>query len=136
MQFPTFRWNHLWILALCITVWSGPGCITAQFSSARLNQRPALESTRLLTSGTTSLQECLDLLGAPTSVLRDQQGHGRILSWEWDDTSQWALTFSVPLVDAFSGSFQYGNENRLPNRLKLEFNSDWILVDVLEGDLP
>jgi hypothetical protein len=129
------RWKLLWAFALCLFLLSTTGCISAHFSTARLNYEPPLNAKEQLVAGTT-LQKCLELLGAPTSVLRDQQGHGRILSWEWDYTSQWAMTFSVPLVDLFSGSFQYGNEDRLPKRLKLEFNSDWILVDVLEGDLP
>jgi hypothetical protein len=123
-------------MALGLAMLPLPGCLSAHFSTARLNFEPSIEAKGNLNPGSTNLQQCLDLLGAPTSVLRDQQGHGRILSWEWDYTRQWAMAFSVPLIDAFSGSFQYGNEHRLPKRLKLEFNSDWILVDVLEGDLP
>ena len=118
------------LLAL-LALASAPGCLTAEFSTFRYDQAPPEASVARVHEGM-SLQECLDLLGAPTAVRRDDEGIRTVMSWEWFEAGGFGVALSVPLTDSSSASVDYGSDTEQVRQIQLFFNSELKVVEISE----
>ena len=76
------------------------------------------------------LQQCLDLLGAPTSVRRDDEGIRTVLSWEWLEAGGYGLSLSVPLSEQASASVDYGTDSQQFRQIQVFLDTQLKVVDV------
>ena len=115
----------LQLLALAST----PSCLSAEFSTFRYDQAPPENAISHIDKGM-SLQECMDLLGAPTSVRRDDEGVRTVMSWEWIEAEGFGVSISVPVTDSNSTSVDYGSDNELVRQVRLFFDSELEVVEI------
>ena len=106
-----------------------PGCLSAEFSTLRIDQAPAEQAIEQLAIGM-DLQQCLDLLGAPTSVRRDDEGIRTVLSWEWLEAGGYGLSLSVPLSEQASASVAYGTDSQQFRQIQVFLDTQLKVVDV------
>lgn len=106
-----------------------PSCVTFSLSQHRLFQEPPPDRVERLEVGG-ELAEALELLGAPALVAED--GDGAILTWSWDDGDAMGFNVQLPLGDSGSVSFNWLDTETLAHRLRLRYDSDWRLVQVIE----
>lgn len=117
-------------LALLVLA-STSGCLSAEFSTFRHDQAPPEALVARVHEGM-SLQECLDLLGAPTAVRRDDEGIRTVMSWEWIEADGFGVSLSVPLTDSSSASVDYGSDTEQVRQLQLFFNSEFRVEEISE----
>lgn len=110
---------------------STPGCLSAEFSTIRFDQAPPEAAVARVQEGM-SLQECLNLLGAPTAVRRDDEGIRTVMSWEWFEAGGFGVSLSVPLTDNGSASVDYGSDREQVRQVQLFFNSELEVVEISE----
>ena len=72
----------------------------------------------MLQVGTTDLQSCLDTMGAPMMVRKDEQGDGMELLWLWEETSAWGFFISIPTGSDYSPSLNWADRERHPQFLR------------------
>lgn len=117
-------------LLLLLIFCSSSSCVSVQYGRERLDLPPTEEAIASLVPGTTQLQECLDLLGAPKVVEPTQTGERLTLAWVWNAGSGWGFGVSVPLGEQVNASFQYDDvQSDLP-RLQLRFDGEGVLQSV------
>lgn len=121
-----FRVSRLALLAGTI---ASVSCVSAEFSTLRVDQEPNAEQLAAVKIGD-SLQACLDALGAPTAVTRDDEGVRTVLTWQWLEARGWGLSASVPLTDRNSASVDYASNSQNPQQLRVFFDSSWNVVEV------
>lgn len=120
------------VLAALIAAAALTGCSGFRLSHISTGIAPDVRAAHGLAPGEATLQECLTLLGAPVSVETDQQGGGRVLTWEWEHVHGWGFFFSLPLSELISASLNYDRLGRDPDRLRLVFDESWLLIDRVE----
>ena len=77
----------LLLLSCCAAI----SCVNAEFSQLRVDQPPATEALDGIRVGD-SLQSCLDALGAPIAVTRDDEGTRTVLTWQWLEAGGWGIS--------------------------------------------
>ena len=86
-----------------------------------------------LSVGKSNLDDCLKMLGAPTLVEQSDGGNQLVLSYEWLRTSDWGVGVSVPVNRIVNTSVNYSNSDASPAFVKLIFDKDWQLIEVMQG---
>lgn len=109
-----------------------PACAGVNFVHIRAGTAPDVRGSRNLKPGEATLTDCLVLLGAPVAVELDERGDGRVLTWEWEDVHGWGFFVSVPLSDLVAASLDYDRMGRDPDRLRLIFDENWVLIERVE----
>jgi hypothetical protein len=109
---------------LCLT-----SCLTAEFSTLRVSLPPSEESRQEIEAGM-DLQACLDLLGAPTSVRRADDGWRTVMSWEWMLEDGFGISFSVPIADQASASADYGSNSQDFQQFRVFFDAEFKVVEI------
>lgn len=122
------------ILAGMLSCLCLPSCLTAEFSTVRVSQPPAEASIQKIESGM-SLQSCLDLLGAPTSVRRADDGWRTVMSWEWMVAEGFGISFSVPIADQASASADYGSNSQDLQHFRVFFDAEYKVVEISKEGL-
>lgn len=107
-------------------------CAGLRFQHVRAGVEPDLRAARALQPGTSTLEDCLDALGAPLTVDENESGGGRVLTWSWEHVHGWGLFFSLPLSEWVSASLNYDRLGRDPDRLRLLFDEHWVLRERVE----
>ncbi len=110
-----------------------PACITGQYNRVDRGQQPEAHLLHGFKVGESSMQACIDQLGAPLVVR--EHGDGADLIWGWERNSGMNVTASIPLGDAGSGNVSYSHRSGGAQGWTLEFDSNWILSGVHEGRL-
>jgi hypothetical protein len=118
-----------WALVLAALL---PACAGLNFQHVRSGTAPDVRGSRGLKPGESTLTDCLALLGAPVAVERDQNAGGRVLTWEWEHVHGWGFFVSVPLSDLVAASIDYDRMGRDPDRLRLIFDDNWVLIERVE----
>ncbi len=106
-----------------------PACVSFNLNQHRLFQEPPPAQVAALAPGD-ALAEALDRLGAPAEVAED--GDGAILTWTWDEGDGQGFNVSVPVARGQSLSFNWRDSETLAHRLRLRFDAEWRLVQVIE----
>ena len=106
-----------------------PSCLTAEFSTVRASLPPAEGAIPKIEAGM-DLQSCLDLLGAPTSVRRADDGWRTVMSWEWMVSKGFGISFSVPIADQASASADYGSNSQDLQQFRVFFDADYKVVEI------
>lgn len=109
-----------------------PACAGLSFQQIRAGTAPDVRGSRGLKPGESTLTDCLALLGAPVAVDLDERGSGRVLTWEWEEVFGWGFFVSVPLSDLVAASLDYDRMGRDPDRLRLIFDDNWVLIERVE----
>lgn len=112
-----------------LAVFCLPACLTAEFTSLRVTQPPPEQGIAKLEKGM-DLQSCLDLLGAPTSVRRADDGLRTVLAWEWLESGGFGLSFSVPIADQASASVDYGSDSQDSQQIQIFFDAELKVVEI------
>ena len=86
-----------------------------------------------LSVGKSNLEDCLKILGAPTLVEQSDGGNQFVLSYEWLRTSGWGVGVSVPISGIGKTSVNYSNSDASPTFVKLIFDKEWQLIEVMQG---
>ena len=73
------------------------------------------------------------MLGAPTLVEQSDGGTQFVLSYEWLRISEWGVGASVPIDIIGNVSVNYSNSDTSPAFVKLIFDKDWQLIEVMQG---
>ena len=106
------------------------GCAAVDWRSARVDRPPDLDSAQRLEVGTSTLTECLELLGAPTEVLEAETDEGWVLTWAWARSRGWGASVSLPLSDAVNASLNWRDDATGAHRLQLRFAPDGTLSEL------
>lgn len=107
-------------------------CASGGLTQMRWQQPPDELAVKQLQPGM-DLQQCLDLLGAPSEVGQDDDQSGRrYLTWEWLQESGWNLSLSVPVSDNSSASYQYTRTKNQIKHLQLVFDPSWRLEEIID----
>ncbi len=107
-------------------------CAGVSFQHVAAGEMPDLRASRVLAPGKSSLEECLQILGAPNSVEEEESGGGRVLTWRWEHVHGWGFFVGLPLSDWASASLNYDRMARDPDRLRLVFDENWLLRERVE----
>jgi len=105
------------------------GCVSAEFRAVRVGTPIPASQLDGITVGD-SLQSCLNRLGAPHRVQRDDEGLRTVLTWEWLATDGWGVSASVPVSDSSSASLDYGQDREKPRQIRLFFSKDMKLTNL------
>lgn len=106
-----------------------PSCLSADFTKVRHSLPPTEGSIQKIEAGM-DLQTCLDLLGAPTSVRRADDGWRTVMSWEWMVASGFGISFSVPIADQASASADYGSDSQDLQQFRVFFDAEYKVVEI------
>jgi len=109
-------------------------CVSASWNRATWQRPAARDVVAGLPRSGIGLQECLDLLGAPTLVF-EHRVHGLTLAYAWVQDRRFGGTVSVPLGDRESASFSYATARAGAYALVLWLDESWVLEDWREGRL-
>jgi hypothetical protein len=112
--------------------WIAPACLSAELLSERNQHRLSDVSIDALQPGT-SLQTCIDSLGAPLSVA--EFFDGMALSYGWFLSVTWGASISIPFSADVSGSLSYTDRNERLHGVMLLFDADWRLTEIRRGNL-
>ncbi len=110
-----------------------PACITGQYNRVDRGQQPEANLLQGLTVGESTMQSCIEELGAPLVVR--EKGDGAELVWGWERNAGLNLTASIPLGEVGSGNVSYGRRSSGAMGWTLGFDSNWVLTGVREGRL-
>jgi hypothetical protein len=107
-------------------------CVSFTWYRTHSNEPSPKNALSTLVPGKSTLDECLQALGAPL-YLWEYKGDGAALAWGWNDLNWKGVTLSVPIYDqtAASASYDYGAE-RMKGAVLL-FDRDLVLESVREG---
>ncbi len=110
-----------------------PACVSGRFT--RVDRGGEIVPIQLegLAVNESSMQQCIDALGAPL-VVREYLD-GADLIWGWERNSGFSTTATIPLGNARSASMAYGESSAAAQGWTLRFDSDWKLVDKRHGSL-
>lgn len=114
---------------LALLALTSASCVSAEFSRLRVDQAPAEEAVAQLAVGM-DLTQCLEILGAPTSVTRDDEGIRTVLVWEWLEAGGFGVSLSVPLTDQSSASVDYGSDSQKMRQIQVFLDSEWKVVSI------
>lgn len=106
-----------------------PSCLTVEFSTVRASLPPAEGTIQQIEAGM-DLQNCLDILGAPTSVRRADDGWRTVMSWEWLVAEGFGVSFSVPIADQASASADYGSNSQDLQQFRVFFDAEYKVVEI------
>jgi hypothetical protein len=106
------------------------GCAAIDWRSARIDLPPDLDAAQCLEVGTSTLTECLELLGAPNEVLEAETDEGWVLTWAWTRSRGWGASVSLPISDSFNASLNWQDDSTGAHRLQLRFAADGTLSEL------
>ncbi|MFT4648776.1 MAG: hypothetical protein ACI9X4_002008 [Glaciecola sp.] len=110
-----------------------PACISGEFDRVDIGHQPAQAQFYGLRVGESSMQQCIEALGAPIVVR--ESGVGADLVWGWERNSGFGVTTSVPIGQGGSANLSYAAGARGAHGWTLKFDKDWLLVSMREGRL-
>ncbi len=110
-----------------------PACFSARYT--RVDRGGPLEQAQLdeLKVGESSMQQCVDVLGAPLVVR--EHNDGADLIWGWERNSGFMVSATIPLGDARSANAAYGQRSVGATGWTLRFDSGWNLISKHQGRL-
>jgi hypothetical protein len=114
--------------------WLLAGCLSFQLE--RDNSYSPIDRAEVdgLEPGVTTLDDCLQLFGAPLWV-HEHRTLGVELAYGWDKQWDWGLRVSVPVAEHASASMNYDDVDRKVRGLVLLFDQDLKLSVVRTGFL-
>ena len=86
-----------------------------------------------LSIGESDLDDCIKMLGAPTLVEQSDSGNHVVVSYEWLRTSGWRIGVSGQISRIGNTSVNYQNSDTSPSFVKLIFDKEWQLIEVMQG---
>jgi hypothetical protein len=105
-----------WIAAGLLT-WICTACVSFRFERTSVNVPPRAGAVEGLKPGESSLEQCLQQLGAPLYVW-EYQGSGAALAWGWELTHARGVTLSVPLEESSITAGSYDDLRQDSARLR------------------
>ena len=120
-------------LAFFFLLLIGSSCANASLNSNTIGRQIDSKTVAKLSVGKSNLDDCLKMLGAPTLVEQSDSGNQLVLSYEWLKTSGWGAGVSVPIDTIGNVSVNYSNSDTSPAFVKLIFDKDWQLIEVMQG---
>jgi hypothetical protein len=120
-------------LAFFFLLLIGSSCANASLNSNTIGRQIDSKTVAKLSVGKSNLDDCLKILGAPTLVEQSDGGNQLVLSYEWLKTSGWGVGASVIIDTIGNVSANYSNSDTTPAFVKLIFDEDWQLIEVMQG---
>jgi len=120
-------------LAVFFLLLAGSSCANASLNSNAIDRQIGSMAVAKLSVGKSNLDDCLKILGAPTLVEQSDGGNQLVLSYEWLKTSGWGVGASVIIDTIGNVSANYSNSDTTPAFVKLIFDEDWQLIEVMQG---
>ena len=120
-------------LAVFFLLLAGSSCANASLNSNAIDRQIGSMAVAKLSVGKSNLDDCLKILGAPTLVEQSDGGTQFVLSYEWLRISEWGVGASVPIDIIGNVSVNYSNSDTSPAFVKLIFDKDWQLIEVMQG---
>jgi hypothetical protein len=120
-------------LAFFFLLLVGSSCANASLNSNIIDRQVDFMAVAKLSAGESNLGDCLKMLGAPTLVEQSDGGNQFVLSYEWLKTSGWGVGVSVPISRIGKASVNYSNSDTAPTFVKLIFDKEWQLIEVMQG---
>jgi hypothetical protein len=85
------------------------GCVQLQYTHAHIGEPLPVGIEDALPIGEATVQQALDLLGAPTYVYGDDV-QGISLAWTWRHTEGWGISLSYSISELFNLSGSYDDD--------------------------
>jgi len=120
-------------LAFFFLLLAGSSCANASLNSNIIDRQVDFMAVAKLSAGESDLDDCLKMLGAPTLVEQSDGGNQFVLSYEWLKTSGLGVGVSVPISRIGKASVNYSNSDTAPTFVKLIFDKEWQLIEVMQG---
>ena len=118
-------------LAACAVAWSC-SCISVDWTRGSRQSPPPKGAIAALQVGTSTLQDALDLLGAPLDTYEYRET-GMALAYGWHRSDAKGLRVSVPLYERASASADFRKSHRGLDGVLLLFDEHLSLVSIREG---
>ena len=119
----TVRPGHAGGIALVALL--SASCLSGNWNRSIYQQPISVEVIEELPVGT-SLQGCLDVLGAPTLV-REHRVHGLLLAWAWGKDRTLGASLSIPVYRSMGFSLGINDRRVRPRGVVLWFDEEWKL---------
>ncbi|MDF1836521.1 MAG: hypothetical protein P1V35_01515 [Planctomycetota bacterium] len=110
-----------------------PGCLSGSYNRVDRGAERADTLFADLRVGEASMQQCVEVLGAPLTVR--ESGSGADLIWGWERNAGFNVTTSIPLGHSASANVAYSKVSRGARGWTLRFDQDWTLQSKREGRL-
>ena len=107
------------------------GCVTWDYGRVDVEVPPDETLLASLVPGESSLQTCLEGLGAPLYVR--ELGEGSALAWGARRDGGWNLSTTVPTGEAIDASFRYSSVREGLRGVVLFFDEHWVLIGLERG---
>jgi hypothetical protein len=120
-------------LAFFFLLLASSSCANASLNSNAIDRQIDSMAVEKLAVGKSNLGDCIKMLGAPTIVEQSDGGNQFVLSYEWLRTSGWGVGASVPIDTIGNVSVNYSNSDTSPAFVKLIFDKEWQLIEVMQG---
>lgn len=108
-------------------------CLSATWNRSRDLEAIAGPSLDGLKPGEAKLEQCLQVLGAPTRVWEVEGGAA--MAWHWVDLDNWGLSASVPTGSGVSANLSYNDISEDAQGAVLFFDSNWRLLALRSGQI-
>ena len=116
--------------ALCTLL---PACLSGDLTRVRTFTVIDAPVSEQLEIGRSTLEECLQQLGAPLDVYQ-YEDTGIVVSYGWFHSLNWGASLSIPIGDS-SGSLNYSDQRDRMRGFILVFSEDYVLRDLRQGYL-
>jgi len=110
-----------------------PACLSGDLTRVRTFTVIDDPVSEQLEVGTSTLDDCLQQLGAPLDVYQ-YEDTSIVLSYGWFHSLNWGASLSIPIGDS-SGSINYSDQRDRMRGFILVFSEDYVLRDLREGYL-
>ncbi len=122
------------VFALCLSLLA-TSCVQFTYLGAYYDQPVEDAAFAGLVPGESSLQDCLDALGAP-HVVQEYRVHGMSMAWGWTDEVGWGADVSYGFDESpLAASFSWDSVDRFVAGLVLFFDAELKLETVRRGSL-
>ncbi len=107
----------------------GAGCVQLQYTHAHVGEPLPEGIEDRLRIGEATVQQALELFGAPTYVYGDEV-QGISLAWTWRHTEGWGISLSYSVSELFNVSGSYDDDGTETWGVFLTFDRDLRLREV------
>lgn len=118
-------------MAACLVLL--PACVSGRINRVDRGGQPDPALLNELHVGESTMQQCIEMLGAP-EVVREHRA-GAELIWGWERNTGFNITSRIPIGSSRSANLAYTKGSRGARGWTLRFDRQWVLLDVREGSL-
>ncbi len=108
-----------------VAAFATSGCLSFTWERQRAFFEPPADAVATITTGSSTLQDCIERLGAP--LLVEEYGEGMALYWGWTRDRNRGISVSIPLSESYNASVSYADADLARNGLLVVLDRDLVV---------